>query len=105
MSNSLVKEDIFVTAEESFPCSYRDIFSDTKITHYSGKESMDWLSSPKIWPQQLNFAIFCGTTVCGISSHLLVEDKTIDGSIDVTDNELHLPSQVRSFLRFMYFTV
>jgi len=51
------------------------------------------------WPQQLNFAVWCATTGCGISIRSLIDDG-------MTDSELKLPPQVRSFLWFhVYFTV
>ena len=59
-----------------------------------------WLGSPDMnyWPQQLNFAVWCATTGCGVSSRLLYEDKIKDGIHDLTDDELYLPKKVRSFL-------
>ena len=58
----------------------------------------------KYFPQQLSFAIFCASTTCGISNRLLFEDKMKDGN-DLTDDELHLPDQIRNILRFhVYFT-
>ena len=57
------------------------------------------------WPQQLNFAVWCATTGCGISSKLLFEDEKFS-YIPKIDGELKLPNQVRSFLWFhVYFTV
>ena len=57
------------------------------------------------WPQQLNFAVWCATTGCSISSRLLFEDENFS-RIPKTDGELRLPKQVRSFLWFhVYFTV
>ena len=76
---------------------FRDVFTDTKLTHHSAKESHRWLNSHDMnyWPQQLNFAIWCATTGCGVSCKLLFEGA-----------ELKLPKQVRSFLRFhVYFTI
>ena len=73
---------------------FRNSFVDTKLTHHSGKESHRWLTSPGMnyWPQQLNFAVWCATTVCGISSKMLFDDG--------------LPKQVKSFLWFhVYFTI
>ena len=98
---------IFVTPTDSFKMKIRDVFIDTKLTHHSGKESRRWLGSPdmKYWPQQLNFAVWCATTGCGISSKLLFEDEKFS-HIPKTDGELRLPKQVRSFLWFhVYFTV
>ena len=106
LSDVLVKQKIYVTPNKFFNCDVHDIFTNTQITHHSGKESHSWLSSPnmKYFPQQLSFAIFCASTACGISNRLLFEDKTKDGN-DFTDDELHLPDQIRSILRFhLYFT-
>ena len=106
LSDVLVKQKIYVTPDKFFNCDFRDIFTNTQITHYSGKESHSWLSGPnmKYFPQQLSFAIFCASTACGISNRLLFEDKMKDGN-DLTDDELHLPDQIRSILRFhLYFT-
>ena len=94
----LSNREIFVTPTDSFKMKFRDVFIDTKLTHHSGKESRRWLESPDMnyWPQQLNFAIWCATTGCCVSSRLLFED----------DGELRLPKQVRSFFWFhVYFTV
>ena len=106
LSDFLVKQKLYVTPDKFFNCDFRDIFTNTHITHYSGKESHSWLSGPnmKYFPQQLSFAIFCASTACGISNRLLFEDKMKDGN-DLTDDELHLPDQIRSILRFhVYFT-
>ena len=87
---------------------FRDVFTDIKLTHQSSKESHRWLNSPNMnyWPQQLNFAVWCATTGCGISSRILFVDKMKDGIHNVTDDELHLPKQVRSFLWFhVYFKI
>ena len=99
--------EIFVTLNDSFKIKFRDIFTDTKLTHHSGKESHRWLNSPDMnyWPQQLNFAVWCATTGCGISPKLLFEDEKFS-HIPKTDGELRLPKQVRSFLWFhVYFTI
>ena len=99
LSDVLVKEKIYVTPDKFFNCDFRDIFTNTQITHYSRKESHSWLSGPnmKYFPQQLSFAIFCASTACGISNRLLFQDKMKDGN-DLTDDELHLPDQIRSIL-------
>ena len=57
----------------------------------------------ELWPQQLNFAVWCATTGCGVSSRLLLEDEKFS-YIPKTDGGLRLPKQVRSFLWFhVYF--
>ena len=98
LKDNLVQQEIYVTPSDKFKIKFRDIFSDTVITHRSSHESRRWLTGPNFeyYPQQLNFAFFCATTGCGVS----------DGKNDLTDSELILPHQVRSFFWFhVYFTV
>ena len=108
LKEALVQQEIYVTPSEKFKIKFRDIFSDTVITHRSSHESRRWLAGPNFeyFPQQLNFAFFCVTTGCGLSRRILFEDKMRDGKNDLTDSELILPPQVRSFFWFhVYFTV
>ena len=47
----------------------------------------------RYWPQQLNFAVWCATTGCGISR-------------EIFDNNYAMPENVRAFYKFhIYFTV
>ena len=108
IKDNLVQQEIYVTPSEKFKINFRDIFTDTVITHRSSHESRRWLAGPNFeyWPQTLNFAFFCATTGCGVSRRILFEDKMRDGKNDLTDSELKLPPQVRSFFWFhVYFTV
>ena len=108
LKDTLVQQEIYVTPSDKFKIKFRDIFTDTVITHRSSHESRRWLAGPNFeyWPQQLNFAFFCATTGCGVSQRILFEDKMRDGKNDLTDSELNLPPQVRSFFWFhVYFTV
>ena len=108
LKDALVQQEIYVTPSEKFKINFRDIFTDTVITHRSSHESRRWLAGPNFeyFPQQLNFAFFCATTGCGVSRRILFEDKMRDGKNDLTDSELKLPPQVRSFFWFhVYFTV
>ena len=108
LKDNLVEQEIYVTPSEKFKIKFRDIFTDTVITHRSSHESRRWLAGPNFeyWPQTLNFAFYCATTGCGVSRRILFEDKTRDGKNDLTDSELKLPPQVRSFFWFhVYFTV
>ena len=107
LKDNLVQQEIYVTPSEKFKIKFRDIFTDTVITHRSSHESRRWLAGPnfKYWPQTLNFAFFLATTGCGVSRRILFEDKMRDGKNDLTDSELKLPPQVRSFFWFhVYFT-
>ena len=108
LKDALVQQEIYVTPSEKFKIKFRDIFTDTVITHRSSHESRRWLAGPNFeyWPQTLNFAFFCATTGCGVSRRILFEDKMRDGKNDLTDSELKLPPQVRGFFWFhVYFTV
>ena len=108
LKDDLVQQEIYVTPSEKFKIKFRDIFSDTVICHRSSHESRRWLAGPNFeyYPQQLNFAFFCATTGCGVSRRILFENKMRDGKNDLTDSELILPPQVRSFFWFhVYFTV
>ena len=108
LKDNLVQQEIYVTPSEKFKIKFRDIFTDTVITHRSSHESRRWLAGPNFeyWPQTLNFAFFLATTGCGVSRRILFEDKMRDGKNDLTDSELKLPPQVRSFFWFhVYFTV
>ena len=108
LKEDLVQQEIYVTPNDKFKKKFRDIFTDTMITHRSSHESRRWLAGPNFeyYPQQLNFAFFCATTDCGVSRRILFEDKMRDGKNDLTDSELILPPQVRSFFWFhVYFTV
>ena len=89
--------NIYVTPDQYFTTKFREIFQKTKLTHHSGKESKTWLAGPNIkyWPQQLNFAVWCATTGCGISREIFDDNSAIP-----------LPPNVRAFYKFhIYFTV
>ena len=106
LREKLSKLQIFATPTDSFSVPVRDIFTNTVIKHTSSKESHEWLNRPNMryWPQQLNFAVWCATTGCGVSLRLLLEEKI--GGIDVTDHELKLPPEIRAILWFhVYFTI
>ena len=108
IKDALVQQEIYVTPSEKFKIKFRDIFTDTVITHRSSHELRRWLAGPNFeyWPQTLNFAFYCATTGCGVSRRILFEDKMRDGKNDLTDSELKIPPQVRSFFWFhVYFTV
>ena len=108
LKDALVQQEIYVTPSDKFKIKFRDIFTDTVITHRSSHESRRWLAGPdfEYWPQTLNFAFFVATTGCGVSRRILFEDKMRDGKNDLTDSELKIPPQVRSFFWFhVYFTV
>ena len=60
---------IYVTPTEFFTTKFRQIFTKTQIKFTTSKYARKWLTKPNMsfWPQQLNFAVWCATTGCGIS--------------------------------------
>ena len=60
IKDALVQQEIYVTPSDKFKIKFRDIFTDTVITHRSSHESRRWLAGPNFeyWPQTLNFAFF-----------------------------------------------
>ena len=104
----LKRLEIYPTPTDFFTVPVRNIFTNTVIKHTSSKETHEWLAGPnmKYWTQQLNFAVWCATTGCGVSLRLLLEEKMVGGLWDKTDSELKLPPQIRAILWFhVYFTI
>ena len=88
---------IYVTPTECFTTKFREIFSNTQIKFTTSKYARNWLGGPHMsfWPQQLNFALWCATTGCGVSRDILFPT----GYLDFTP-------QIRSFYLFhVYYTV
>lgn len=101
LKEELNRLKIYVTPTDLFSAPIRDIFTNTVIKHNTSQESHEWLNSSNMryWTQQLNFAVWCATTGCGVSLRLLFDDN-------MTDSGLKLPPQVRSILWFhVYFTI
>ena len=48
LNDRLINHEIYVTPTDKFQIEFRDIFVDTVLTHYSGKESRRWLSGPNM---------------------------------------------------------
>lgn len=91
----LMNLEIYVSPDDKFITHPRDIFKKEILVHSTAKESKEWLGAPNMryWPQQLNFAVYCATTACGIAFVNHLENDKI-------------PRQIRSFMRFhVYFTV
>ena len=89
---------IYVTPDQYFTTTFREIFQKTTLTHHTGKESRQWLASPEMsyWPQQLNFAVWIATTASGISREIFDKDHSA----------LDLPPYVYNFYLFqVYFTI
>ena len=60
LKEALVEQEIYVTPSDKFKIKFRDIFTDTVITHRSSHESRRWLAGPNFeyWPQTFEFCLF-----------------------------------------------
>ena len=89
---------IYVTPTDYFTTKFRQIFTKTQIKFTTAKYARKWLAKPDMsfWPQQLNFALWCATTGCGVSREMLFSN---------TNSTLNLSDQVRTFYQFhVYYT-
>ena len=82
---------IFVTSTDYFTTKFRQIFTKTQIKFTTAKYARKWLAKPDMsfWPQQLNFALWCATTGCGVSCEMLFSNSS-----------LKLSDQTRTFYQF-----
>ena len=74
---SLVEQDIQVRANGHFHVRFPNVWDRYKLPKVTEKEVYDnWLSSQmQFWQNQLNFAVWCATTGCGVSKeHLRHKD-------------------------------
>ena len=86
---------IYVTPTDYFTTKFRQIFTKTQIKFTTAKYARKWLAKPDMsfWPQQLNFALWCATTGCGVSREMLFPST------------LNLSDQIRTFYQFhVYYT-
>ena len=87
---------IYVSPTDYFTIKFRKIFKTPKIKVTSSKYARPWIKGPNMgfWQQQLNFAVWCATTGCGVSREMLFDNST-----------LQLSEQVRTFYQFhVYYT-
>ena len=87
--------NIYVTPTDYFTTKFRQIFTKTQIKFTTAKYARKWLAKPDMgfWPQQLNFALWCATTGCGVSREMLFPSS------------LNLSDQIRTFYQsHVYYT-
>ena len=87
---------IYVSPTDYFTTKFRKIFKAPKIKVTTSKYARPWIKGPNMgfWQQQLNFAVWCATTGCGVSREMLFGG----GSLQLSD-------QVRAFYQFhVYYT-
>ena len=70
---------IYVTPMDYFTTKFRQIFTKTQIKFTQAKYARKWLAKPDMsfWPQQLNFALWCATTGCGVSREMLFSNSSL----------------------------
>ena len=88
--------NIYVTPTDYFTTKFRKIFTKAKIKVTQAKYARKWLAKPDMsfWQQQLNFALWCATTGCGVSCEMLFPSSG-----------LNLSEQIRTFYQFhVYYT-
>ena len=70
---------IYVTPTDYFTTKFRQIFTKTQIKFTQAKYARKWLGKPDMsfWPQQLNFALWCATTGCGVSREMLFSNSSL----------------------------
>ena len=91
-TNMLTSLDIYVSNTKKFTANMRNVFKSQVVTFKFGKQSRKWLNAPDMnyWPQQLNFAVWCATSGCGVSPF----------------ESLNYPKVVAGFVKFhVYFTI
>ena len=76
---------IYVTPTDYFTTKFRQIFTKTQIKFTQAKYARKWLGKPDMsfWPQQLNFALWCATTGCGVSREMLFSNSSLQLSDQV----------------------
>ena len=67
----LYKQTIVVSKNDTFPARFLNIFVDYLLGQMkaSNKLCMHWNKAPmQLWQTQLNFALWCASSACGVSS-------------------------------------
>ena len=92
---------IYVTPTDFFTTKFRKIFKAPKIKVITSVYARPWMKGPNLgfWQQQLNFAVWCATTGCGVSREMLF------GASGSSSSSLNLSEQLRTFYHFhVYYT-
>ena len=67
----LYKQTIVVSDRDTFPVRFLNIFADYPLgqMHVGNRMWMNWNKAPmRLWQTQLNFAVWCTLSACGVSS-------------------------------------
>ena len=67
----LYKQTVVVSKDDTFPARFPNIFVDYPLgqMHVGDKLWTNWNEHPmRLWQTQLNFAVWCTSSACGVSS-------------------------------------
>ena len=67
----LYKQTIVVSSKDTFPARFPNIFVDYLLGQMRVGDKLwtNWNEAPmRLWQTQLNFAVWCASSVCGVSS-------------------------------------
>ena len=70
----LYKQEIIVSSNDTFPVRFPNIFIDYPLgqMRVDDKTWTNWNKAPmRLWQTQLNFAVWCASSACGVSSEHL----------------------------------
>ena len=70
----LYKQMIVVSARDTFPARFLNIFIDYPLGFMKVGDTLwtNWNKAPlRLWQTQLNFAVWCTSSACGVSSEHL----------------------------------
>ena len=70
----LYKQTIVVSSKDTFPVRFPNIFIDYPLGQMRVDDKLwtNWKKAPmQLWQSQLNFAVWCASSACGVSSEPL----------------------------------
>ena len=71
LAKIFIQQTIVISDRDTFPARFPNIFVDYLLgqMHVGDKLWMNWNKAPmRIWQTQLNFAMWCTSSACGVSS-------------------------------------
>ena len=71
LAKIFINKPFVVSSKDTFPARFPNIFVDYLLgqMHVGDKLWTHWNKAPlKLWQTQLNFAVFCASSACGVSS-------------------------------------
>ena len=72
------KQTIVVSSKDTFPAHFPNIFLDYPLGQMRVRDRAwtNWNKAPmRLWQSQLNFAVWCTSSACGVSSEHLNHTK------------------------------